>query len=234
MRVCSYFGNLYFDAFQLHVEEMKDRGFDTLLLCITETDLLYNLQIFHGFRIYAKREGMEVWATFWGLTAGEAICKDGNVEKWLKAVKSIGFQNIMIDEPKDKADIYKFTDNEFLNYHLCLTDDTFWNMTDEEIRILPVKSVGVSCYHWVTNWGKIATRTAAISKRLLKIRPHDNFVFVQGFDIPEGYELIPTVVKEVAEISGVNDFGFWSFRCTAATATKRPVNYKSIWENIKF
>lgn len=234
MRVCSYFGNLYFDAFQLHVEEMKDRGFDTLLLCITETDLLYNLQIFEEFVSYAKKNGMGVWATFWGLTAGEAIIKEGNIEKWLYAVKSIGISEVMIDEPKTKADIYKFTDNDFLNYHLCLTDDTFWNWSDEDIRVLPVKSLGVSCYHWVTNWGKITTRTAAICKRLLKVRPHDHFIFIQGFDIAEGQELLPQIVKEVAEVTGVNDFGFWGFRCAAATASKRPVNYKSIWESIKF
>ena len=234
-RIISYFGNLYLDAFQLHVKEIKEKGFNVILLCITETDLLYNLETFHEFRVYAESEQIECWCTFWGLTAGEAVCKDGNIETWLSAVNYIGFKDVFIDEPKTINDILLFTKhNDRFNFHLCLTDDSFNKMSDLLIAGMQVNSIGVSCYHWVKDWMKITMRTERIAKRLERLRPGDNFLFIQGFDIPEGWELIPLIVKEIAEISGIVNFGFWSFRCTAATASKRPLNHKHIWDTIKF
>lgn len=233
-KIVSYHGNLYFDAFEQHVREIKEKSFNIILFCITETDIQFNLETFREFRIYAEEQGLQCWATFWGLTAGEAICKDCDLNKWLFCVKSIGFNNIFIDEPKNKEDIYKFIEyDQFFNLHLCLTDDGFNRTTDEEIRALPVKSVGVSCYHWVKDWQKIVCRSSLISSRLVKLRPYNNFIFIQGFDIPDGWEALPHIVKEVAESNGVKDFGFWSFRSTEATAIKRPANYKQIWDNLK-
>ena len=235
MTIISYHGNLYFDAFRHHVVEIKERGFDTILFCITETDLLFNLKIFEEFRLYSEKENLTCWATFWGLTAGEAVCKDGNIKNWLSAIKDIGFRDVFIDEPKSFNDIDLFIKQDsFFNFHLCLTDDTFFNVTDTEIRDMQVKSLGVSNYHWVKDWNKITIRSQRISQRLNQLRPHDNFIFIQGFDIPEGWELIPLIVKEIGEINGITNFGFWSFRCTAATASKRPVNYEQIWQTIKF
>lgn len=236
--IVAYHGNLYFDTFVQHVQEIKAKGFNTILFCITETDLRFNLETFQEFREHAQKEGLKCWATFWGLTAGEAITtfddKEDAINKWLIAVKNIGFHNIFIDEPKTLKDIYFFTDNDLFDFHLCLTDDGFNKMSDQQIKELPVKSVGVSCYHWIRDWLKIAVRTEIIALRLHKLRPENNFLFIQGFDIPEGMEELPTKVKAIAQVNYINDFGFWSFRCTAATACKRPVNYKSIWKDLKW
>lgn len=234
MTICAYHSNLYFDTFQEHVAEMKSKGFDTILFTITETDLLFNLETFQEFRVYAESQGMETWATFWGLTAGEAICKECNIKKWICAVKGIGFNDVMIDEPKKLSDIKAFTDHTGFNFHLCLCDLTFNSLTDKEIINIPVKSIGVSCYHWTTNWYKIKQRSKMIAQRLVLLKPNNNFIFIQGFDILKGMEQLPLVVKQVCEVSGIKDFAFWSFKCTAATASKRPVNHKQIWETIQF
>ncbi len=242
MIICSYHSNLYFDSFQLHVEEIKDKGFDTILFCITETDLLFNLESLKEFREYAESEGLQCLATFWGLFAGEAVVSTNTIpgkiellQKWIKGVSRTGFTDIFIDEPKLLLYVEAFLlCNSELNFHLCLTDETFNKVGDGYIKNLPVKSIGVSCYHWVKDWMKITRRTEAIASRLNKLRPKDNFVFLQGFDIPDGWEDIPLIVKEICEAYGIVNFGFWSFRSTAATSSKRPVNYKMVWEKIKF
>lgn len=235
MKIVSYHSNLYLPEFKHHVSEIKEKGFDTILFCITETDMLYNLVIFEEFRQHAESRGLKTWATFWGLTAGEAICKECDVYKWLGKVIDIGFENVMIDEPKigDSIHYIFFEKYKNINFHLCAADDTFGQMSDEEIKEMPVKSIGVSCYHWVKDWTKIYDRTEAISKRLYDLRPDDNFVFLQGFDLPEGYEHMPIICKDICTSNGIVNFGFWSFRATI-TGTKRSANPELIWSKIKF
>lgn len=233
-KIVAYHGNLFFSEFTEHVNEIKERGFDTILFCISETDLFYNMDIFQEFVEYSLSQALACWATYWGLSAGEAICKEGDVEKWLYQVRSIGINDIMIDEPKISEDISRFIDFPFCEYHLCLTDDSFHKMSNDEIKNMPVKSLGVSCYHWVTDWMKIMLRTEVIACRLISLRPDDNFIFIQGFDLQYGMEKLPMVVKDVCEWVGIKDFGFWSFRATAATGTKRSVNHAAIWDDIKF
>jgi hypothetical protein len=235
MQICSYFGNLYVDALKEHVKEIKAKGFDTILFCITETDMLYNLETFQEFRVIAEIEGMKTWATYWGLFAGEAICKTCDFQDWVDEVSAIGFKNVMIDEPKIKYDWDGFiAKNKKTSFHLCLSDDQFNKMSDEEIIDMPVKSIGVSNYHWTKDWMKITSRSEAIAKRLNKLRPDDNFVFIQGFDIPEGFETMPLIVKDICDYCGIVNYGFWSFRATQATSSKRPVNHKNIWDSINF
>lgn len=242
MNLVAYHSNLYFDAFKEHVKEIKAKGFDTVLFCISETDLLYNLKTFEEFRIYAESEGLVTWATFWGLWAGEAVNTIENkiegLHNWVQQVQKISFRNIMIDEPKD-VDIYELCYGLLpylnINFHLCLTDDTFNKMSDCEISEMPVSSVGVSCYHLGhRDWHKVYTRTEAITKRLHSLRPLDNFIFIQAFDISEGMENIPIAVKEIAESNGIENFCVWSFRATCATSSKRPFNHKLVWGNINF
>ncbi|GEO08761.1 hypothetical protein [Segetibacter aerophilus] len=235
MKLISYHSNLYLDTFKEHVEEIKAKGFDTVLFCITETDLFFNLGTFKELREYAEGEGLKTWATFWGLTAGEAICRECDIAKWVHAVKETGFGNVMIDEPKNMQSISAFLDfSHLLDFHLCLCDKTFSALSDYELTSLPVRSLGVSCYHWTDNWYKIRKRTAATAERLHWLRPEDNFIFIQGFDIPEGMEKLPEVVKETCEQYLITNFAFWSFKCTAATSSKRPVNHRQIWESIQF
>ncbi len=253
MKICSYHSNLYFDSFCQHVAEMKAKGFDVILFCITETDMRFNMEIFTEFKTYAEGEGLECWATFWGLFAGEAVCTANEIgekkiylSRWLEKVINIGFNHIFIDEPKQASlneiihILPGFNNNQQaeggkeVNFHLCLSDETFNELPDDKIKRLPFKSVGVSCYHWVKDWIKICDRTEAITKRLHLLRPADNFIFLQGFDIPAGWEDIPMMVKEIAEVYGIVNFGFWSFRSTAATGSKRPVNHEKVWEKVRF
>jgi hypothetical protein len=234
MKLCAYHSNLYFDSFRSHVKEIKGKGFDTLLFAISETDMLFNLQIFKEFKDFAETEGLRVWATYWGLTAGEAVCKHNDLRQWLAAIRHIGITDVMIDEPKDKSSIELFfTYAAYFNFHLCLTDDTFNKMSDDDLVKMPVASVGVSCYHWVKDWVKIIGRSEAIAKRLNNLRPDNNFIFLQGFDIPEGWEDIPMKVKSICESNGIVNFGVWSFRATV-TGTKRSANPGKIWDNITF
>jgi hypothetical protein len=234
--ICSYFGNLFFPEFINHVAEIKAKGFDTILFAITETDILYNLGTFKEFRQYAESEGLNCWATYWGLTAGEAIAVEKDIDKWLNAIWEIGFFHVMIDEPNEPADIWKFIMHSYrFRFHLCLTDDSFCKMSDEEIKAMPVRSLGLSCYHLGhRDWNKVLARTDEWTARLQNLRPFDNFVFIQAFDIPEGMEQLPKVVKEIAISNGIENFGVWSFRATAGTSSKRPANHEHVWKLLNF
>ena len=237
----AYHSNLYFPEFKNHVQEMKDHGFDTILFCITETDLLYNLIIFKEFREYAQSQGMQCWADYWGFNGvGEAIQRKVSIGYfgWLDEVISVGFNHFMVDEPKENVmeifhDLNSLYANQ--NFHLCLSDDIFNSLADEEIKNMPVASIGVSCYmlghaHHMKHY----KRTHDIAARLSDLRPDNNFVFIQGFDLPAGFEDLPMDVKEICESYGITNFGFWAFRANCATGTKRPTNPELIWGRVKF
>ncbi len=240
--IIAYHGNLYFDSFVEHVKEIKAKNFTHLLLCITEADFKFNLDTFRGFVIYAEEQGLTVWACFWGLYAGEATISQHDKEgkklltiQWLKAIYSIGISQVLIDEPKNREMIdYTLSLSNEIDFHICLCDDTFWKLPDEYIKTLPVKSVGVSNYHFIKDWDKIIERSARIASRLNELRPDDNFVFLQAFDIPMGMEDLPMLVKEICELNKITNFAVWSFKATEATSSKRPFNPKLVWKKIDF
>jgi hypothetical protein len=68
--------------------------------------------------------------------------------------------------------------------------------------------------------------------RLLKLRPDNNHVWIQGFDLPEGREDVPVLVYNTAKDLGIKNFGFWTYKSAEATSAKRAVNYKFVWKQI--
>lgn len=225
-----------------HIKEIKAKGFDTILLAVTEADVRFNLDTFKGFVIYAESQGLTVWATFWGLFAGESVVSQPTAEgkklliiQWLKAADKIGITNVMIDEPHNLSFVgYMLSLTNKINFHLCLADDTFDTLSDDYIKNITVKTVGVSCYHWTKDWDKIQRRTEQIATRLKHLRPTRNFIFLQAFDIPSGMEALPATVRDICQANGIKNFGVWSFRATEATSSKRPANPEAVWSNISF
>ena len=254
MKICAYYGNLYMEEFKNHVAEIKGHGFDSILFCITETDLLYNLEIFKEFRAYAEVQELGCWANFWGgagVFGGEAISSVvyekhliGAVfdlyHKFLKGVMCIGFKHIFIDEPKFKttSEILDFIQAQVyfgggLHFHACFCDKVFDRLSDEEIRTLPVKSVGLSAYTWNCDQYKVKEKSNRWFKRLSALRPNNCFVFLQGFELKQQNSLSFTEVYHSATKFGITDFGFWSFRGTAGTGCKRCENPELVWGAIK-
>ena len=56
--------NMCLPEFKNHIAEIQQHGFDTILFCITETDMLYNLETFKQFKVHAALKGMACWANF--------------------------------------------------------------------------------------------------------------------------------------------------------------------------
>lgn len=254
MKIISYFGNLYLHHFKKDVEEIKDRGFDTIIFCVTHTDLLYSLENIREMKEYAESEGLKTVAGPWGLAGifgGEAISlvnaeRDGLAEtkflvfEWIQKMIEIGFKNIFLDEPhlggKDEnIDFIKTTIRLFdlyeLNFILCLSDDRFDAMTDEEIKGMPVRVFGVSNYFWHNRWEEIEQKSIDRIERLTRLR-HDNLIFIQGFDLPKNRNLLPFLILKICKEKQVKHIGFWGFRCAEATSSKRPDDHQLIWKLI--
>jgi hypothetical protein len=246
MKICSYFNNLYLDAFKEHCAEIIDHGFDTILFCVPEAIMKWNLGNIRAMKEFAERSGLITMADPWGiggLFAGEAINsinykRDGLetalhlYEKWLLAVGAIGFKSIFIDEPKEINS--RFFDNKHFDFYVCLADDKFDFYTDTIIKTLPFKSVGLSAYFWTDDKEKIALRCNIWFERLTRLRPYDCHVWIQGFHLDDGREWIPQFVYEQARKYNISDFGFWGFRSCEAISSIRPKNYINTWNNIKF
>jgi hypothetical protein len=237
-RIISYMGNLYMDSFMIHIQEMIDKGFNEILFCVSENDIKYNSKILLQFVHYAKIKNMTPVATFWGYTAGEALHKDLSFGDWVYKVLNIGFKDIFIDEPKDER-LYEALDISYVfagdcRTHLCLSEDTFRATSDYDIKSINTSSLGLSNYFWINDADRIEKESFEKSSRLKELRPKDNFVFIQGFDIDPGSEWLPFLVRKSSLLAGIKNFGFWSFRCTEATGCKRPDNYKDIWKRINF
>jgi hypothetical protein len=234
-----------------HLPEILERGFDTILFPICEQTWQYNLSNIKEMREIAEAAGLDTWAGPWalaGIFGGEAIStlrpgREGNVffELWKADVIAAGFRTIFLDEPNVDCDpdvmyewyqIQRLTTMPEVRLVTTLADDMFDAFSDEQIRTLPVDSVGLSCYHWTKDVSKITRRTLMWTGRLARLRPRDNHVWIQGFDIEAGCEWIPVMVKQLARTMGITNFGHWSFRASRCVATKTPPNWREVWDTM--
>lgn len=247
MKIVAYHNNLYLDAFKLHCEEIKSKGFTHILFCIPEHVMLWSMDNIKAMKQHAEREGLKTIANPWGLAGifgGEALSSVNYIDEgskalklfdtWARVVREAGFSTIMLDEPKGYFDFLIAHVSGFFKVIIVFSDDIFWNVSDQLIQSLAVQSVGVSCYHWIDDKEKVKLRTGNICQRLTDLRPLDNHLWIQGFDLPKKREWIPALVKSTAEEYGINDFGYWSFRASEATSEKRPDNYEKVWNEINF
>jgi hypothetical protein len=251
MKLIAYAG--YQDPYDFknyHLPEMQDRGFDAILFGVSESQWRYNLDNIREMREHAETSGMDIWAGPWGLSgmfAGEAVSSftpdtDGQVafELWKQDMtRKAGFGTIFLDEPKIDGDPdtlwrwfdqQRWTTNNGIKIATSLPDDTFRSMTDEQLRTLPVDSLGLSCYHWTDSKIKVIQRSSDWVDRLKRLRPNDCHVWVQLFDLPEDREWIPSTVKAVAELNGVNDHAYWSFRASNNVSSKSAFNWREVWD----
>jgi hypothetical protein len=105
MIIVSYFGSLYLDHFKRDCKEIKNHGFDTILFCITENDIRWNVENIKAMKDYAESQNFKTLAGPWGLAGifgGEAISsvcyeRDGLetvmmlFDEWIKIVIGIRF-----------------------------------------------------------------------------------------------------------------------------------------------
>jgi hypothetical protein len=255
MKVIAYPAHNDPDDFRRHhLPEMVDRNFDTVLFPISEQTWQYNLANITEMRETAERKGLDTWAGPWGLCGmfgGEAISTyrpgtpeaDLFFELWKADIIASGFRTVFLDEPRLDCDpgvlfAWYVRQRETVMPEITLTtslaDDTFAEMDDEQIKDLPVDSVGLSCYHWTTDVVKVVTRTLEWTNRLVTLRPHDNHVWVQGFDLPQGATWIPELVNALAVGVGVRDFGFWSFRGTRCVSVKTAADWEQVWDATRY
>jgi hypothetical protein len=250
MIIVSYFGNVYLDHFKKDCKEIKKHGFDTILFCIPENDIRWNTDNIKAMKDYAESQNFKTLAGPWGLGGifgGEAIStvcyeRDGLekvlalFDEWVSAVISMGFKTIFLDEPHvgDKTigfveKVYEKYQN-IIDFYVCFCDAKFESLKDSSIQNLPVRNVGLSAYFWTNDDEKIRQVLTRWLKRLMSLRPADNHIWIQGFDLPEGREHVPTMVYNIAWDMGIRNFGFWGFKSAEATSAKRAANYKLVWK----
>jgi hypothetical protein len=234
-----------------HLPEIIDRGFDTILFPICEQTWQFNLSNIKEMREQAEKAGLDTWAGPWalcGIFAGEAVSTfrpgdagDEVLELWKSDVLAAGFRTIFFDEPNIDCDpdtLYSWYVRQReitpadIRLVTTISDDMFDALDDEQIRSLPVDSVGVSMYHWTKDISKITRRTLMWAARLIRLRPRDNHVWIQGFDIEAGAEWIPVMTKHLARTMGVTNFGHWSFRASRGVATKTPPRWREVWDSM--
>jgi len=250
MIIVSYFGNLYLDHFKKDCKEIKAHGFDTILFCITENDIRWNKENIKAMKEYAESQNFNTLAGPWGLAGvfgGEAVSsisyeRDGLrkvmqlFDDWIRTVIDIGFKTVFFDEPHAGNKTLEFVKKIFnkyesmIDFYVCFCDAKFESLKDEDIQQLPMKNVGLSAYFWTNDDEKIKRVLTNWITRLIKLRPIDNHIWIQGFDLPEGREHVPSMVYNIAWDLGIRNFGFWGFKSAEATSAKRAVNYKMVWK----
>src|SRR5919206_2890862 len=113
MKIVSYFGNLYLNHFKKDCTEIKKHGFDTILFCVSENDINWNIGNIKAMKEFAESQNLKTLAGPWGLAGvfgGESVStvsyeRDGLnkvlelFDKWILSVIEIGFKNIFLDEP---------------------------------------------------------------------------------------------------------------------------------------
>ena len=237
------------DFLHHHLPEILERNFDTVLFAVCEQTWQYNLNGVKEMRQHAESAGLDTWVGPWGLCnmfGGEAVstykCDDEGalfLELWKQDVANIGFKTIFLDEPRIDCDpdvVFEWFERQRMTtmpeikLTTTLSDDLYDDMTDEHIQELPVDSLGISCYHWTHDVGKIVERTTRWTRRLVNLRPRDNHVWVQNFDLPAGTEWVPVLTKALARLEGVTDFAHWSFRGSRSVSAKACVNWKQVWD----
>ena len=242
------------DFQRYHLPEILERGFDTILFPICEQTWQFNLHNIKEMREIAEKAGLDTWAGPWalcGIFAGEALSTfrpndagaDEVLELWKADVIAAGFRTIFLDEPNIDCDpdtLYAWYRRQRtitmpeIRLVTTLDDEMFDSLSDEQIRTLPVDSIGVSVYHWTKDITKITRRTLMWTSRLRRLRPNDSHVWIQGFDLEAGAEWIPVMTKQLARTMGVTNFGHWSFRASRCVATKTPPNWREVWDSMYY
>jgi len=157
-------------------------------------------------------------------------------DDWIRTVIDIGFKTVFFDEPHAGNKTLEFVKKIFnkyesmIDFYVCFCDAKFESLKDEDIQQLPMKNVGLSAYFWTNDDEKIKRVLTNWITRLIKLRPIDNHIWIQGFDLPEGREHVPSMVYNIAWDLGIRNFGFWGFKSAEATSAKRAVNYKMVWK----
>ena len=254
MKTIAYPGYHDPDDFEhIHLPEISERSFDTILFPVCEQTWQFNLDNVRQMRDVAEDAGYDTWAGPWGLCnmfGGEAISTykadspDAEVylELWKNDLINIGFKTVFMDEPQvdcDPDNLVRWFERQRLTtmpeikLFTSLETSMFDDMSDDHIRNLPVDSLGLSCYHWRPSASKIMEDTNRWIDRLVTLRPRDNHVWIQGFGLPDGDEWVPVLTQSLAQSAGARDFAHWSFRGTRGTADKTCVNWRRVWDNMR-
>lgn len=258
-KICAYSGNYYPDVFKLHADEMREWGFDTIVLCVPEEALYYNLANIGNMVEYAVSRGMAVWADPWGVARlfdGEAFSglrdkpacitrmpTQSLLYRWCKDIESLAFDAVFFDNPKPKC--YCCTTKQIVQWVtelstlpkvVCLSAIENKDNPEiyEEVAALPgVVEIGCDpyCLGNFENFNYAYVRQ--MSKVVLTAARNQGklaHVWVQGFNVPDKY--FPGSCANIARSTGVERIGFWSFRACEAISSLRNSNYQEIWQQI--
>lgn len=251
MRICAYHGNLYQHHAVCDFAEIKNKGFDTVLLCMTEQDFVHSPGAMRALRVTAEATGLYVWVGPWGLAGifgGEGVTsvryEDDPVKalrlygQWAEAAAEAGFQTVFLDEPRPFSLFPHLTEiaaSYGMGVTTSLTTDTFDSLTDHEVRDLNVYSLGLSNY-FPANMAFEEVRSLIYKRvgRLVRLRPADHHVWIQGFGLGEGDigYLTPAIIATWTLDTDAKHLGFWSFRACEATSSIAHSKAEHIWYRV--
>lgn len=250
--ICSYHGNLYLDAYVVHLDEMRGMGFGTVVLCCSESHVAFHLPAVRDMVVATHEAGLECWADPWGVAGifdGEAFHQptgdpDTAVRRWIEAVGNA--------DPAGRPDAI-FLDNPHpavpaligawgaqaralgMGCQVGLSADR--HRDDPEIfrRVAWLDVVdGIATDPYAL--GRIEdfdveTSVVPWAKLLATVAAWSGksaTIWVQGFRLPAGHEDLPIRCAEAALGHGIGGIGFWAFRACEPWR-ERPEDPRGVW-----
>lgn len=231
-RICAYHGNLYPHHARQDFLEIRDAGFDSVLLPITEQDMLHSIGNFAALRAEAAILGLRAIASPWGLGGifgGEGVSsKSYDVDQvaalalfqtWVRAVGRAGFSAVHLDEPRPISLLPHLLDAvRGMMTLVTLTSEALDEATVADLQAIPCDYLGVSNY-FPNSVSLEDARTATYNRadKLVEACGY-GLIWAQGFGLARGREELIHTTLSAAHHAGVRNFGFWSYRAAAATS----------------
>jgi hypothetical protein len=253
--ICSYYGNLYADAYAVHLAEMKAMGFTTVVLCVPEHYVTHSLGAVHSLVAATHAAGLECWIDPWGVAGvfdGEAPhnptgIPEATIAWWIDSIGNAPVEArpdaVFWDNPKPavpyligawaaRARTYG------MGSHVSLSADRHKDDLTLFRRVAGLDVVdGIGTYPYILEPSRVADfdieqyvgnwahDVAKIASSEFKM----SHVWFQTFGLPAGHEDIPIRAAQVALTHGVNGLGVWSFRA-CETWQNRPERHREVWE----
>lgn len=249
--ICAYHNNLYLDAYEAHLAEMRAMGFDTVVLCVPEHYVRFSLPAVRDLIVATGRAGLACWADPWGVAGvfdGEAPHDparepEATIAAWLLLVagdRAARPDAVFWDNPHpaDPARIGDWTSQARrlgMGSVVCLSADRHRDRVETFGAVAARPTVdGIGCDPYclgrnerfdveghVSGWAERMVGLAAASGK-------EAHVWVQGFNLAEGYEDLPVRAARTALARGVGGIGYWSYRSCEATSN-RPARPRETW-----
>jgi hypothetical protein len=245
---------LYPDAYAAHLDEMRGMGFCTVVLCVPEHYVTYSLPAVQDIIRATHAAGLACWADPWavaGVFDGEAPHAptgdpDAVVRAWIDAVGNTHPSErpdaVFLDNPHpaDPARIAAWAAQARgygMGCQVCLSAVRHAGDLELFRRVAALDGVdGI----WTDPYCLDRARAAAFdvegfvggwARDLAGIGAEagkESGVWVQGWGLPAGVEVLPVRAARAALGAGVDGVGFWGFRA-CPTWQGRPDRHEAVW-----